>query len=194
MPDPFDLTKEQVDDPISSLRSLSVLIRISCDFSPIWSIQYGQQKVKEQIWKVHKHFNKEKNTVRTLLPIILIGIFDATPLSAQDMQGTLKTIQESGKIRIGYCKSLPPMSSLNKDGVPNDCSIDLCNHIVLGVKNKISCDVSIEYILVTAEDRFEALATNRIDILCGATTTTLSRREFVDFTQLILRKVGHAWL
>ncbi|MGW8182183.1 MAG: transporter substrate-binding domain-containing protein, partial [bacterium] len=123
--------------------------------------------------------------MRTLLTIIFIGVFSATPLSAQDLEGTLKTIQESGKIRIGYRNSLPPMSFLNQDGVPSGYSIDLCNRIAAEVKNKIGGDMSVEYIPVTAEDRFEALATNRIDILCGATTTTLSRRELVDFTQLI---------
>ena len=37
---------------------------------------------------------------------------------------------------------------------------------------------------MTAAERFEALSGNKIDILCGATTKTLSRSELVDFTQL----------
>lgn len=122
--------------------------------------------------------------MRALLTIILIGAFYTTPLSAQDLQGTLKDIQESGKIKIGYRQFLPPMSFLSKDGIPSGYSVDLCNHIAAGVKNKVGRDVSVEYIAVTAEDRFEALVTNRIDILCGSTTTTLARREAVDFTQL----------
>jgi len=35
---------------------------------------------------------------------------------------------------------------------------------------------------VTTEDRFQAVQDGRIDILCGATTQTLSRRELVDFS------------
>jgi len=35
---------------------------------------------------------------------------------------------------------------------------------------------------VTTEDRFQAVQDGRIDILCGATTVTLSRRELVDFS------------
>ena len=122
--------------------------------------------------------------MRALLTIILIGALYITPLSAQELQGTLKSIQESGKIKIGYRQFHPPMSFLDKSGIPNGYSIDLCKHIVTGVEKKIGKEVSIEYIPVTAEERFEALISDKIDILCGATTTTLSRRELVDFTQL----------
>jgi len=37
---------------------------------------------------------------------------------------------------------------------------------------------------VTSEDRITALADNKIDFSCGATTKTISRGELVDFTQL----------
>ena len=122
--------------------------------------------------------------MRTLLAIILVGTFYMTPLSAQDFQGTMKEIQDSGKIKIGYRQSLPPMSFLNKDGIPSGYSVDLCNSIAEEVKDKIGKDVDIEYVPVTSEDRFEALTSKKIDILCGSTTITLARRELVDFTNL----------
>ena len=76
------------------------------------------------------------------------------------------------------------MSFLGKDGNPTGYSIDLCKDIVAEVETKIGSDVKVEYVPVTAEERFKALRDNRIDILCGSTTKTLSRSEFVDFTQL----------
>lgn len=123
--------------------------------------------------------------MRVLLTIILIGAFHITPLSAKELLGTLKEIKETGKIKVGYRQSLPPMSFLNKDGVPSGYSVDLCNHIVEGVESKIGSKLTVEYVPVTSEDRFEALTAGRIDILCGVTTTTLARRELVDFSQLI---------
>jgi len=122
--------------------------------------------------------------MRAILPIILIGALYITPLFAQELQGTLKNVQESGKIKIGYRQSHPPMSFLDKSNIPSGYSIDLCRHIVTGVEKAIGKEVSIEYVPVTAEERFEALTSDKIDILCGATTTTLARRELVDFTQL----------
>ncbi|MGB5617434.1 MAG: amino acid ABC transporter substrate-binding protein [Desulfobacterales bacterium] len=118
------------------------------------------------------------------LTIIFLIVFLASPLSAQELKGTLQQIKESGKIRIGYRESQPPMSFLDKDGAPAGYSIDVCKDIVAEVKNKIGADVNVEYVPVTAEGRFKALDDNKIDILCGSTTKTLSRSEIVDFTQL----------
>jgi len=122
--------------------------------------------------------------MKGLLTSIILVMFLATPLSAKEFIGTLNQVNKSGKIKIGYRESLPPMSALNKEGVPEGYSIDLCILIADEVEKKLGRDIEIEYVPVTAADRFEALIDNRIDILCGATTKTLSRSELVDFTQL----------
>ena len=122
--------------------------------------------------------------MRSKLAFILLIVFFASPLSAQELTGTLQQIKKTGQIRIGYRTSEPPMSFLDKGGKPNGYSIDLCKSIVTEVEKKIGAKVKMEYVPVTAEGRFKALADNKIDILCGATTKTLSRGELVDFTQL----------
>jgi ABC-type amino acid transport substrate-binding protein len=127
---------------------------------------------------------REKIIMRGLLGIILMITFFTNPLSAQELKGTLKQIKKSGQIRIGYRVSEPPMSFLDKDGNPIGYSIDICKGIVTEVENKIGMAVKVEYVPVTADGRFKALGNNKIDILCGSTTKTLSRSELVDFTQL----------
>ena len=127
---------------------------------------------------------KKRKTMRGILITILLIAFLTTPLSAHELAETLPQIQKSGIIKIGYRKYQPPMSSLSKDGIPEGYSIDICQQIVAGIEDKTGKNIKIEYVPVTAEERFQALADNRIDILCGATTKTLSRSEFVDFTQL----------
>ena len=122
--------------------------------------------------------------MRSKLAFILLIVFFASPLTAQALTGTLQQIKETGQIRIGYRTSEPPMSFSDKGGKPNGYSIDLCKSIVTEVEKKIGAKVKMEYVPVTAEGRFKALADNKIDILCGATTKTLSRGELVDFTQL----------
>jgi ABC-type amino acid transport substrate-binding protein len=108
-----------------------------------------------------------------------------TPLGAAELSGTLKQIQDSGTVRIGYRQSEPPMSFDDKDGKPVGYSIDLCMRIIRGVNKTLGrSDIAVKFVPVTAKTRFTALTNNEIDILCGATTMTLSRREFVDFTQL----------
>lgn len=122
--------------------------------------------------------------MKNVLLVVLLVAFFTSPLSAQELTGTLQQIQKSGKIKIGYREFQPPMSFLRNKNIPEGYSIDLCKHIVTGVEERIGNSVNIEYVPVTAAERFDALTENKIDILCGSTTNTLSRRELVDFTQI----------
>ena len=122
--------------------------------------------------------------MRRKLGILLLIAVLAGPAAAEEHTGTLKQIKKSGQIRIGYRESEPPMSSLGPDGQPAGYSIDICRAIVAEVQNELGAAIKVRYIPVTADERFEALHQNKIDILCGSTTKTLSRSERVDFTQL----------
>ena len=122
--------------------------------------------------------------MRAKLLITFIFLLFAGPLAAQDLTGTLKQIDASGQIRIGYRDSHPPMSFVAPNGKPDGYSIDICKAIAAGIESKLGKSLKIKYVHVTATDRFEAVEKNRIDILCGSTTKTLSRGERVDFTQL----------
>jgi ABC-type amino acid transport substrate-binding protein len=114
-----------------------------------------------------------------ILSILTSGAALAGPAS------TLEQIKNTETIRIGYRENEPPMSFLNKDNQPVGYSIDLCLRIVSAVKSRLkNPNIATKYVPVTASNRFEMLTNNSIDILCGATTKTLSRAELVDFTQL----------
>jgi ABC-type amino acid transport substrate-binding protein len=115
---------------------------------------------------------------------ILFFAFVITNAFGHETPNTLDQIKQTGKIRIGFRESEPPMSFLDKEGNPIGYSIDLCKRIVVGVKSAIGKEVKVEYVPVTANSRFDALVENKIDILCGSTTKTLSRSKRVDFTQL----------
>jgi glutamate/aspartate transport system substrate-binding protein len=120
----------------------------------------------------------------TIALIALISI-SVSGTSSAGNASTLEQIKKDEVIRIGYRKAEPPMSFLNEDKQPIGYSIDLCLHIVNEVKSILkNPNIATRYVPVTASNRFEALSNNSIDILCGATTKTLSRSERVDFTQL----------
>ena len=122
--------------------------------------------------------------MKTILTIILTIAFFVPHLSAQELTGTLQQIQETGKFKIGYRPSQPPMSFSGKDGKPAGYSIDICLQIAGEIQNRVGTEVAIEYVPVESKNRFSAISENKIDILCGSTTRTLSRSEIVDFTQL----------
>jgi ABC-type amino acid transport substrate-binding protein len=97
---------------------------------------------------------------------------------------TLSRIAESGKFRIGYLPDAPPLSFADKDGDVTGYSIDLCKQIARTVRDELELEkLEMLYVpLVSIEDRLGAVERGEVDIECGATTVTLSRRERVDFT------------
>jgi ABC-type amino acid transport substrate-binding protein len=110
-------------------------------------------------------------------------LFSGASFASED--STLEQIKKTGEIRIGYRKNEPPMSFLDKDNQPIGYSIELCLNVVKEVKILLKTpNITVTYVPVTASNRFDALIGNKIDILCGSTTKTLSRSELVDFTQL----------
>jgi len=105
--------------------------------------------------------------------------------AAGELTGRLKQIDDTGQINLGFREFEPPMSFRDQDGNPVGYSIDLCDHIAAAIKQKLGrSDITVNYVPVTAESRFASIESDSIDILCGATTKTLSRSERVGFTQL----------
>jgi ABC-type amino acid transport substrate-binding protein len=116
--------------------------------------------------------------------IVILGISLQT--NAQELTGTLKRVAETGEFRIGYVPNSPPMSFDGDDGTPTGYTVALCRHIANAVKETVGLEeIKLSYVpLVLPEDRIDAVVNHDIDIECGPTTVTLSRREMVDFTLL----------
>ena len=129
---------------------------------------------------------------------LIVGVF-ASQATAQELTGTLKRVAESGEFRIGYVPDAPPMSYDGEDGKPTGYSIALCRNIANTVKTAVGLEeLKLSYVpLILPEDRINAVVNHTVDIECGATTITLSRREQVDFTLMtfitggaVLSRVG----
>jgi ABC-type amino acid transport substrate-binding protein len=97
--------------------------------------------------------------------------------------GTLDRVRASGVLRIGYRVDAPPFSYKSTVGEPAGYTVALCRSVAAGIKAQLKLEaLTLAYVPVSAEDRFKAVADGRVDLLCGATTATLSRRETVDFS------------
>lgn len=121
---------------------------------------------------------------RWLTIFILIALY-GIPAHAEEVSGsTLARIAESGVFRIGFVPDAAPMSFSGEDGKVSGYSIDLCRHIASAVKARLDREqLEIEYVpLVAPRERLAAVVNGKVDIECGASTVTLSRREQVDFT------------
>ena len=110
--------------------------------------------------------------------------FAAVSLLATGGQAqTLERVRETGTFKIGFREDAAPFSFRNTLGEPSGFSVELCRLVAAQVKQALGLEeISIEYVPVGTEDRFQAVQDGRIDILCSADTVTLSRRELVDFS------------
>jgi len=113
--------------------------------------------------------------VATAVVMLLPGVASAA--------GTLDRIKESGVIRLGVREDAVPFSYRTDQGGIAGYSVDLCVAVAQYIKLQLEmAELHAELVTVTATDRFDAVVEGRIDLLCEATTATLSRREKVDFS------------
>ena len=96
---------------------------------------------------------------------------------------TLTTIKQSSTIKLGYRENSPPFSFVGDDKKPRGYSVDLCLLVATDIAKQLSIpNLEVKWVPVSAQSRFDALRKGEIDIECGNTTQTLTRRADFDFS------------
>ena len=110
----------------------------------------------------------------TLLPF-------AAPTSAS--AGTLERVKEAGKLTLGYRGDARPFSYKDESGNAAGYSVALCQKIADQVKADLGLStLTVSWVPVTLEGRFQDVQQGKVDLLCGADTETLARRKDVSFS------------
>lgn len=133
--------------------------------------------------------------MRPLIALLVAALIVPVALQAQ----TLERIKSSGEIKFGYRADAAPLSYENAEGRPQGYTPIVC----FALAEKLGAQLGMEELEIVFErvdttNRFEKVASGEIDVLCGAATITLERREIVDFsvptyvdgTTVILQKDG----
>lgn len=120
--------------------------------------------------------------VRTLIAAgVAASCFLALPAAAE--QSTLARIKETSTIKLGYRENSPPFSFVADDKKAQGYSVDLCTRVADDIAKQLSIpDLKVQWVAVTAQSRFDAVKKGEIDIECGNSTQTLSRRADFDFS------------
>jgi glutamate/aspartate transport system substrate-binding protein len=117
--------------------------------------------------------------------LVALALWLPVVAGAQDLQGTLKKIKDSGTITIGYREQSVPFSFKGTDGKPAGYSVDLCQRIATGVQQQLKLSkLDVKWVAVTPETRISSVVNGTIDLECGSTTNSLSRQEQVDFSHM----------
>ena len=112
---------------------------------------------------------------------------------------TLKRIDETRVVRLGYRASSPPFAFVDAAKKPVGYSLDLCEIVVEEIVAELRKDIRAAYRAVTPEDRFELVSSGKVDLECGSSNNTAERRNTVAFsptifvggTRLMVRRGSH---
>ena len=108
----------------------------------------------------------------------------STPVSAAELTGTLKKINDSGTITLGHRDSSIPFSYIaDASGKPVGYSHDIQLAIVEAIKKDLNKpDLKVNYNLVTSQTRIPLVQNGTVDVECGSTTNNAERAQQVDFS------------
>jgi ABC-type amino acid transport substrate-binding protein len=116
--------------------------------------------------------------------VIAAGIA-ASGASAQALDGRLKRIASSKTIKIAHRTDATPFSFVNDKKEVAGYTIDLCKAVVASIEKQIKVQpLKIEWVPVSTQDRFSAVASGKADMECGSSTVTLGRMKQVDFSNV----------
>jgi ABC-type amino acid transport substrate-binding protein len=97
--------------------------------------------------------------------------------------GTLDRIRQDRTIRLAVRADAPPFSFRGANDAPAGFMVDLCRAVAAHLADQLDLkEIKAVFVPVTAENRFDAIENGKADLLCEATTDTLSRRAQVDFS------------
>jgi general L-amino acid transport system substrate-binding protein len=85
---------------------------------------------------------------------------------------TLKAVQDRGHLICGVSERLPGFSAKDDQGQWSGLDVDFCRALAAAIFNDAT---KVEYVPLSAEDRFEALRSGKIDVLSRNSTWTMGR-------------------
>lgn len=115
--------------------------------------------------------------------ILLAAALAATTFTTAAEAGVLDRVKASGTLNLGVREDAEPFSYRGSNGEATGYSVELCRVVADEVGRTIGRDkVNLKFIKVEPETRYDDVRSGKVDLLCGADTVTLSRREIVDFS------------
>jgi ABC-type amino acid transport substrate-binding protein len=115
-----------------------------------------------------------------IVVLLGVGVIGCQPAWA----GAIDKIREDQTLRIAYREDAPPFSYKEANNTePTGYMVQLCQAVAKKLANQLGIPgLKVSYVSVTAANRFEAIEKHDADLLCEATSATLSRRRKVDFS------------
>jgi glutamate/aspartate transport system substrate-binding protein len=123
--------------------------------------------------------------MRCLLLFAVAMVFFGDAALAQSLEGRLKQISETKVVRLAHRTDAKPFSFVNAQGQPDGYTVDLCKSVVHSLELQLNAKLTIAWVPVDTQNRFDAVATGAADLECGSSTVSFARMSKVDFSSFI---------
>jgi len=123
--------------------------------------------------------------MRRLLLLAIAIAFAGDAALAQTFEGRLKQISETKIVKLAHRSDANPFSFVNAQGQPDGYTVDLCKFVVHSLEQQLSAKLTIAWVPVDTQSRFDAVAAGRADMECGASTVSFERMAKVDFSSFV---------
>lgn len=123
--------------------------------------------------------------MRRLVFFAVIIASIANTAQAESLEGRLKQINETKVVKLGYRSDANPFSFVNAQGQPDGYTVDLCKSVVHSLELQLDSKLTIAWVPVDTQNRFDAVANGLADMECGSSTVSLERMAKVDFSSFI---------
>ena len=95
-----------------------------------------------------------------------------------DNPSSVDAIKKRGKIRIAVFGDLSPYGYLDAEGNNQGYDVYLAKRIA---KDLLGSEDKVEFVVVNAEERVDALKSNKVDLVLANFTKTAEREKVIDF-------------
>ena len=109
--------------------------------------------------------------MRKMIPIVL-ALAAAQVFSVAAQSQTLKTVQDRGSLICGVNPGLEGFASKDANGQWSGFDVDFCRAVAAAIFNDPS---KVQFVPLSASDRFDALKNKQIDVLSRNSTWTMGR-------------------
>jgi glutamate/aspartate transport system substrate-binding protein len=104
---------------------------------------------------------------------------------AQTLEGRLKQISETKVVKLAHRSDANPFSFVNVQGQPDGYTVDLCKFVVHSLELQLDAKLTIAWVPVDSQNRFDAVAAGLADMECGSSTVSFERMAKVDFSSFV---------
>ena len=103
----------------------------------------------------------------------------------QSLEGRLKQISETKVVKLAHRTDAKPFSFVNVQGQPDGYTVDLCKFVVHSLELQLDAKLTIAWVPVDTQSRFDAVASGLADMECGSSTVSFERMTKVDFSSFV---------